>query len=858
MEFPDNIANTKEIDLNKHKLSKSFPEEGIYIGDLKSLTGDSFPALFYLSQVNGLGFLTTKGNRDKMHKAMQNIALRILLETPCGLTKLKMFDPTGMGDNLIFLAQLSEKIKGENILIDEFQLKRMLDDLGNEIPSIIQKVLGHKYRDKTLIEYNKDARELAKPYNLLMIADYPQSFTNDLNNKLFKILQTGKRAGIFSFISINTDFEPINHIDISGTDILTKISCIYEIENRFYIQGVPSQDYFNNWFKFKLNTEIPENLDEIIDFINSQTETIKKVEVSLADKLTEKNIWIKDASYGIETPIGKVNATDVKNFKLSFENGEMDTPHHCLIGGATGSGKTVLLHNIICNTAWFYSPEEVQLLLLDYKEGTEFKVYKDLPHVKVLSIRSEREFGVSVMEYLNKEIANRAELFKKEDVSKIENYNKKREIDRLPRIIIVIDEFQKLLEGSDKTTSFITKCLDDIGRRGRSFGINLILSTQSINGVNISQTLSHLGLRIVLKLITTKDCDQLLGIGNHVPLSFTKKGEAIYNTRGGVSEGNNRFQIAYNSTEGATSIINKLKQKAKDVYKDNTFKQFIYDGKLKPNISDNPDYNKIPKNNNVAKIFIGEPIKLIETHLFFKLRKQNESNVIVVGQDIESAISIFIHTFIQIRKQSTEECELYLFNKLNIDNELFPWLEKLCDINNIKHINTNKEIEAIITNNHDELIQRINGKDSTNRIVLGFFDIFNIRELRKQGITPNEINKKFIQLLIDGPEYNIFCIVYSINYQSLGNIINILQDKHNFETKIALKGGESQKILDLGQNEEINSFGLAIINSPYTNGNEKTKNLQYLKLILCLNTTSNLNLLKHKQNDIEELYKKKD
>ena len=98
---------------------------------------------------------------------------------------------------------------------------------------------------------------------------------------------------------------------------------------------------------------------------------------------------------------------------------------HGLITGATGTGKTVLLHNIILNAAELYSPEDLQMILMDFKEGTEFACYDGLPHMRVLSIASELHFGHSVFEWLVAERMRRANLFKKAGVANLADYIKK-------------------------------------------------------------------------------------------------------------------------------------------------------------------------------------------------------------------------------------------------------------------------------------------------------------------------------------------------------------------------------------------------------------------------------------------------
>ena len=90
------------------------------------------------------------------------------------------------------------------------------------------------------------------------------------------------------------------------------------------------------------------------------------------------------------------------------------TSQHVLVAGKTGSGKSTLLHALITNLALLYSPDEVELYLIDFKKGVEFKTYAvhELPHARVIAIESEREFGLSVLQRLDAELKQRGERFR--------------------------------------------------------------------------------------------------------------------------------------------------------------------------------------------------------------------------------------------------------------------------------------------------------------------------------------------------------------------------------------------------------------------------------------------------------------
>ncbi|GAA9396916.1 hypothetical protein BTM419_02290 [Helicobacter pylori] len=117
--------------------------------------------------------------------------------------------------------------------------------------------------------------------------------------------------------------------------------------------------------------------------------------------------------------------------------------------GAVGSGKSNFLHVLIQNLAFYYAPNEIQLFLLDYKEGVEFNAYAKegiLEHARLVSVTSSVGFGVSFLSWLDKETKKRGELFKQfSNVKDLSDYRKHGE---MPRLIVVIDEFQVLFSDS--------------------------------------------------------------------------------------------------------------------------------------------------------------------------------------------------------------------------------------------------------------------------------------------------------------------------------------------------------------------------------------------------------------------------
>jgi hypothetical protein len=792
------IANSAGFDLSLDE--KSFFPEGIYIGELESVTGHKAPALIPLAQTNGICFLTHAENRDLIHKAMQSIALRLILSLPPGLCKFTLYDGTGLGENLIALAKISPQIKGEKILTEPEELKSALINKAKlDIPDIIQNFLGAKYKGKSLIEYNREAGDMARPYHFVFIADCPHTLSNEHSESIERIVKSGQKAGVFLIMSLDTSYPFNNHYGYNPMSLLNSMTIIYESKGSYYIKNLPDEKLFNKAFQLHLDAYLPGEgiLKSIQDKIDRDLKNLENKKIIITSEFTENTLWKSNGSLGIDVPIGKVNVTDLQHFRLSVEDGIVGVPHHCLIGGETGFGKTTLLHNIICNTAWLYSPEDVQFILLDYKEGTDFKPYENLPHAKVLSIESEREYGVSVFKFLYNEIEQRGESFKNLEVSNIAEYNEASK-EKLPRILVVIDEFQILLNGDARTIDFISKALDHIGRLGRSFGINLILSTQSLGGVNISNALSHLGLRIALTLIREIDCIHLLGNDNYAPLTITNKGEAIYNARGGLTDGNLQFKLAYLSKSMLKEFINNLKKEViKRYHTDRPFKRFIYDGKLKAYIKNNPDLanTALSIDNKKCKVYIGEPAALVEKHTHYTLSRKNESNVLIIGQDTASAASIIYHSLNQIIQQSSAGSRFYVCEKINVDNASYGKINPLTKkYPKLKIVESDSEIETVITDIFNELEKRKAANKAGNRMVLVLSDIYNARILRKSGYNPAPATQKLVAILKDGSSFGIHTMVYANSYANFDAILDAHQLLKEFEVKIELKGGDGYRI----------------------------------------------------------------
>ncbi len=208
---------------------------------------------------------------------------------------------------------------------------------------------------------------------------------------------------------------------------------------------------------------------------------------TLADILTpDGERWKASSRDGLRAEIG---FDDAGRVPVVLD----DASPHALVGGPSGSGKTNLLLTWIASLTTRYSPTELELYLLDFKEGVSFAQFAPgtrdpsfLPHAKLvgLHVNTDREFGLALLQFLADEMRRRAAAAKEYEVTKLADLRGVAgQEHRWPRIVAVVDEFQYLFSERDSVSREAGLLLEDVARRGRSQGIHLVLASQDVSGI---------------------------------------------------------------------------------------------------------------------------------------------------------------------------------------------------------------------------------------------------------------------------------------------------------------------------------------------------------------------------------------
>ncbi|GAA7348249.1 hypothetical protein MLS212_08410 [Helicobacter pylori] len=297
--------------------------------------------------------------------------------------------------------------------------------------------------------------------------------------------------------------------------------------------------------------------------------------------------------------------------------------------------------------AFYYAPNEVQLFLLDYKEGVEFNAYaKDaiLEHARLVSVASSVGFGVSFLSWLCKEMQERANLFKQSGAKDLSAYRKHGE---MPRLIVVIDEFQVLFSDSaTKEKERVEAYLNTILKKGRSYGVHLILATQTMRNSGINKSLmAQIANRIALPM-DAEDSDSVLS--DDVACELTPPTEGIFNNNGGHQKDHTKMSIP-KAPDDFTPFIKRIH---KEFNQRNLapIEHKIYNGETALGMPNTLKANEM-------RLHLGKEVDYEQKDLIVEF-ENSESHLLVVSQDLNARIAL-MKLFAQNFKTANKELLFY-------------------------------------------------------------------------------------------------------------------------------------------------------------------------------------------------------
>ncbi|MFP6175105.1 FtsK/SpoIIIE domain-containing protein [Helicobacter pylori] len=565
---------------------------------------------------------------EKDGQFLREMLMRLLSSAPLVQLEVILVDALSLGGIFNLARRLLDKnndfIYQQRILTESEEIKEALKYLYEYLKVNLQtKLAGYK----DFAHYNED-KEDKLPLKALFLSGV-DALSSDALYYLEKIMRFGSKNGVLSFVNLESEKNNKSAEDLKRYAEFFKDRTSFECLKYLSVEVINDQGIQSQCMK------------DFADKIKAYYEKKKAVERELKDLQKDEKFWTESSQLRVSVPVG----WDINHKEVRFEIGEAQ--NHTLICGRSGSGKSNFLHVLIQNLAFYYAPNEVQLFLLDYKEGVEFNAYTEpniLEHARLVSVASSVGYGMSFLSWLCKEMQERANLFKQFNVKDLSDYRKHGEI---PRLIVVIDEFQVLFsDNSSKGKESVGQSLNTLLKKGRSYGVHLILATQTMCGTDINRSImAQIANRIALPM-DAEDSNSILN--NDDAACELVRPEGIFNNNGGHQKYHTKMSIP-KAPDDFKPFIKKIHR---DFNQRNLapIEHKIYNGE-KP--LEMPNTLKA----NEMRLHLGKEADYEQKDLIVGF-ESNESHLLVVSQDLSARIAL-MKLFAQNFKTANKELLFY-------------------------------------------------------------------------------------------------------------------------------------------------------------------------------------------------------
>ncbi|QLQ06562.1 MAG: DNA translocase FtsK [Anaerolineae bacterium] len=456
--------------------------------------------------------------------------------------------------------------------------------------------------------------------------------------------------------------------------------------------------------------------------------------------------------------------------------------HHALVGGATGTGKTNLLHLLILMLSTTYSPQELGLYLVDFKEGVEFQDYvtRSLPHAKAVVLEAEREFGASILQRLVEEMERRSQSFKAVGVSDLPEY-RRRAGKAMPRILLVMDEYVVLFSEDDRLSFQASEALGALVMRGRSFGIHVLLSAQRPASTFLSmvQIKNQMGLRIALKC-RPDDSTLILGEGNEKAAKLVQAGEACVTSDPDRIDATVRIRIARLEPSERTLYLGGLREFAQLQHYSRLSEMIVFSRDAQAPWPKSPAIARrltSPAWNSLAtpQFWLGQPLRIMGD-LAVELAAEQGANLLVLGSDADLSARLLIASVLGLSISIAPDQARFVF--IGAPNPQQPsgaiWTAIGAAKAHVFEMTSRQAAVDTVGMLMSELDTRLNGLPTqvSKRIFLVLAGLHQWYEARGPNpYTPSPAGESLNRILQQGPQVGIHTLAWCDRLNTLGSVI---------------------------------------------------------------------------------------
>lgn len=635
------------------RTSVPYLPDGLHTKDQIGMKTFETPTIMeWMGGQSGQNFVINYSNKsaNKAEARLNQLVVDMLLSLPSRSINIHFVDLAFSAQASFLTRNLDEKIYGK-LISSSNDWNHLKDSLREKMAKALE-----EYGD--VAKYNDSKNRVVVPYDVVVINDY-QKCVNEMSD-LDALFENVHKGGIYFILMNNLDFK--SDRDIDSLMALKDFYQVLEAENF----GNYSKDAF---IRCTPILDTPILAKACFNYINEGAE-LPQVAVASVD-------YDKILSKGFET-IGKAMVIPVG----SSENGELvdftiDTVSHihCFIIGQSGTGKSVFLHDVIIGAMAKYSPDELELYLMDFKiGGVEFNRYRNEKHVKALLVdNSDIQITLEILRDISNKMRERGKQLRASGVSNIVEYNQVNPTKKMPRIVFIADEchvmFPTMNSKDTKLYREISEILQKIAKEGRSQGVHLVLATQTIAQAEISSEILNNISDFYLLKCSPSDSERLVR-GSVDTTSGLKTGQVLHHD----IDHDVVFKSTYLPTSQTLEIIKKINDKTKASKNE----QFYFVGSQIFEIDDEVKNLLIEKGDAIS---FGRSIDTKMEPVVIPLRNEYADNVMLFGINDEEQVSRTTMASIKSLRISNKNIKIKVINCLsaeqrNTTKKLNDWENK--------------------------------------------------------------------------------------------------------------------------------------------------------------------------------------
>lgn len=776
-----------------------------------------FPVLRFLPFLRN-GNVMVKYDSYSRHQAddiVNCILGRLLAGSQSGNVQIHTIDVYGLGGTSNVFKMLDKHVF--DIAARSEYVHADLSALDYRVENVVQNLLQGPYDSLEAYNYGKEKQE---PYQIVVLKDFPYGITQECAHIIQRILINGIKAGVYFIFMINQD---IVHQQTECEKVY-HIMCM-DAPNKLISQEIDLTKQNAIPRSIIKNQILGDNiLQKIVQYVNTGFEIKEEEVLRLTDYVIPENEWwSRHSANRVDIPFGMAQNKQIQKLNITQESGQ----NTAIVIGIPGSGKSVFLHTVIANSIINYSPNELQMYLLDFS-GVEFEVYArhNLPHARVIAPEAEREFGLSILREVFEEGNRRMNLCRQYGVTNIVELKQKKPEMIVPRLLVIIDEFQKIFEvENDKISQESNQKIHAIIQEYRKFGINLILATQKLpsKGVVPYDLIAN---RVVFKS-DPNDFGNLIHWGHINPQPRLLTGICVYNNESGAEVANSVVRSFFiNASSELDELLDKVSKFAQTnpqmidkhellVFRSNELPEFrnrlLSERHVKPQM--------IPKE---VGIYVGESISISDCDVYVPLVKDSNNNILIIGGDQDVAKAIEYHAlFSEVACHTEKSSNILVVNCMMNDdvmNEAFnsDIFLSIRDYCNVEVVSTSADVLDFLQNIKDEVIDKRKA-DSSAQLSHIFINIFEFQRGRMfdgtggRGDMQSECSRLLEYILRNGPMVGVFTILQVDTLQNLNRLCYSAQNMFNHRIALQMSESDSDKVVG---NSAANK--LFVLNRPAT------------------------------------------